>query len=156
MADMMKVLLSAQAAAAHWGEGALLSFNGEETLIHLGSTVQQQDILRNRFDRVEGASGFDQNDLIQGDDRAGGDLEEGVTLGQNETNFAGHELTQEGINRIDNLRAVFTRRAFTTPEIHVVRGVINSLDRFSRPGQINASVKAVVAEAGSDDEGSGK
>ncbi|MFN7126736.1 MAG: RNA methyltransferase, partial [Allorhizobium sp.] len=57
---------------------------------------------------------------------------------------------------IDNLRAVFTRRAFTTPEIHVVRGVINSLDRFSRPGQINASVKAVVAEDGSDDEGSGK
>jgi len=57
---------------------------------------------------------------------------------------------------IDNLRAVFTRRAFTTPEIHVVRGVINSLDRFSRPGQINASVKAAVAEDGSDDEGSGK
>ena len=46
MADMMKVLLSAQAAAAHWGEGALLSFSGEETLIHLGSTVLQQDILR--------------------------------------------------------------------------------------------------------------
>jgi Ca2+-binding RTX toxin-like protein len=68
--------------------------------------TDQADILRNRFDRVEGASGFDQNDLIQGDDRAGGDLEEGVTLGQNETNFAGHELTQEGIDRIDNLRAV--------------------------------------------------
>ena len=46
MADMMKVLLSAQAAAAVWGEGALLSFSGEETLIHLGATAQQQDALR--------------------------------------------------------------------------------------------------------------
>ena len=46
MADMMKVLLSAQAAAAVWGEGALLSFSGEETLIHLGATAQQQDRLR--------------------------------------------------------------------------------------------------------------
>lgn len=35
MADMMKVLLSTQAAAAVWGEGALLSFSGEETLIDL-------------------------------------------------------------------------------------------------------------------------
>ncbi|MFN7092651.1 MAG: RNA methyltransferase, partial [Allorhizobium sp.] len=36
---------------------------------------------------------------------------------------------------IENLRAVFSRRAFTGPEIHVVRGVISSLDRFARPGQ---------------------
>ncbi|MBV7598198.1 aminopeptidase PepB [Aeromonas sp. sia0103] len=35
MADMMNVRLSAQAAAAVWGEGALLSFSGDETLIHL-------------------------------------------------------------------------------------------------------------------------
>jgi tRNA/rRNA methyltransferase len=33
---------------------------------------------------------------------------------------------------IDNLRAVFSRRAFTSPEIKVVRGIISSLDRFSR------------------------
>ncbi|MCS3460076.1 aminopeptidase PepB [Aeromonas sp. BIGb0445] len=35
MAEMMNVVLSTQAAAAHWGEGALLSFNGDETLVHL-------------------------------------------------------------------------------------------------------------------------
>ena len=57
---------------------------------------------------------------------------------------------------VENLRAVFTRRAFTTPEIHVIRGVITSLDRFSRPGQISKSEKAVAAEVGSDDDGSGK
>ncbi|MEB2843735.1 TrmJ/YjtD family RNA methyltransferase [Rhizobiales bacterium RZME27] len=33
---------------------------------------------------------------------------------------------------IDNLRAVLTRRAFTSQEISVFRGVINSLDRFPR------------------------
>jgi tRNA/rRNA methyltransferase len=33
---------------------------------------------------------------------------------------------------IDNLRAVLSRRAFTAPEIKVMRGVISSLDRFSR------------------------
>lgn len=36
---------------------------------------------------------------------------------------------------VENMRAVLSRRAFTTPEIHVVRGVISSLDRFSRRGQ---------------------
>ncbi|MGV8936781.1 MAG: RNA methyltransferase [Allorhizobium sp.] len=33
---------------------------------------------------------------------------------------------------IDNLRAVLSRRAFTAQEINVFRGVISSLDRFSR------------------------
>ncbi|MEH8196750.1 aminopeptidase PepB [Aeromonas allosaccharophila] len=46
MADMMKVALSTQAAAAHWGEGAQLSFNGDEALIHLGAAGQEKDILR--------------------------------------------------------------------------------------------------------------
>jgi tRNA/rRNA methyltransferase len=33
---------------------------------------------------------------------------------------------------IDNLRAVLSRRSFTEQEISVLRGVISSLDRFSR------------------------
>lgn len=33
---------------------------------------------------------------------------------------------------IDNLRAVLSRRAFTSPELSVMRGVISSLDRFQR------------------------
>jgi tRNA/rRNA methyltransferase len=32
---------------------------------------------------------------------------------------------------VDNLRAVFTRPGFSEPEIHVLRGIISSLDRFS-------------------------
>ncbi|WP_041207421.1 aminopeptidase PepB [Aeromonas jandaei] len=46
MADMMKVGLSTQAAAAHWGEGALLSFNGDEATIHLGALSVEKDVLR--------------------------------------------------------------------------------------------------------------
>ncbi|HAT2575931.1 TPA: aminopeptidase PepB, partial [Aeromonas hydrophila] len=45
MADMMNVRLSSQAAAAHWGEGALLSFNGDEAHLHLGSG-QEKEALR--------------------------------------------------------------------------------------------------------------
>ncbi|PKQ80330.1 aminopeptidase [Aeromonas sobria] len=46
MANMMNVALSTQAAAAHWGEGALLSFNGDRAGIHLGSVSQEKDALR--------------------------------------------------------------------------------------------------------------
>ncbi|MCF7717025.1 aminopeptidase PepB [Aeromonas jandaei] len=46
MADMMKVGLSTQAAAAHWGEGALLSFNGDEATIHLGALSVEKEVLR--------------------------------------------------------------------------------------------------------------
>lgn len=45
MADMMNVRLSSQAAAAHWGEGALLSFNGDEAHLHLGCG-QEKEALR--------------------------------------------------------------------------------------------------------------
>ncbi|WP_421189336.1 aminopeptidase PepB [Aeromonas sanarellii] len=46
MADMMNVQLSTQVAAAVWGEGAQLSFSGDQALIHLGSVLQEQDVLR--------------------------------------------------------------------------------------------------------------
>ncbi len=45
MADMMNVRLSSQAAAAHWGEGALLSFNGDEAHLHLAAG-QEKEALR--------------------------------------------------------------------------------------------------------------
>ncbi len=85
--------------------------------------TDQQDILRNRFDRVEGASGYDQDDQIWGDDRTGADLDPAVTLGQNEATLTGHELTQEGIGRIAGLRELLgtyvngTDAAFTKGNI---------------------------------------
>lgn len=54
---------------------------------------------------------------------------------------------------IENLRAVFSRRAFTGPEIHVVRGVISSLDRYTRSGQrLPAAMNESEARAADDDE----
>ncbi|MFQ2476767.1 aminopeptidase PepB [Aeromonas caviae] len=45
MADMMNVRLSSQAAAAQWGEGALLSFNEDEAHLHLAAG-QEKEALR--------------------------------------------------------------------------------------------------------------
>ncbi len=54
---------------------------------------------------------------------------------------------------IENLRAVFSRRAFTGPEIHVIRGVISSLDRYARSGQrLPAAMNESEARAADDDE----
>jgi tRNA/rRNA methyltransferase len=53
---------------------------------------------------------------------------------------------------IDNLRAVLSRRAFTGPEIHVLRGVINSLDRFTRKGQKAPAAKTLGEGQKTDDE----
>ncbi|MGE0741153.1 MAG: peroxidase family protein [Hyphomonadaceae bacterium] len=69
-------------------------------------TTDEQDILRNRYDRVEGASGWELNDVIVGDDRTGDTLDVGETVGQNETTLFGHELTQAGVDRIAGLRAI--------------------------------------------------
>jgi len=33
---------------------------------------------------------------------------------------------------VDNLRAVLSRQGFYRPEIHLLRGVIRSLDRYTR------------------------
>jgi tRNA/rRNA methyltransferase len=52
---------------------------------------------------------------------------------------------------IDNLRAVLSRRAFTEQEISVMRGVISSLDRFSRQYPRGSRAPADVKERLSDD-----
>lgn len=52
---------------------------------------------------------------------------------------------------IDNLRAVLSRRAFTEQEISVMRGVISSLDRFSRQYPRGSRSPADVKEQPKDD-----
>jgi Ca2+-binding RTX toxin-like protein len=84
--------------------------SGFDWAIHKGSNVaansdmtipiftsDAQDILRNRFDQVEGLSGWNLNDTLRGDNRTA-DPAEGEEL-----NMAGHELDAEGIARIDGL-----------------------------------------------------
>ena len=52
---------------------------------------------------------------------------------------------------VDNLRAVLSRRAFTEQEISVLRGVISSLDRFSRNSPRGSGRPAATKEPKSDD-----
>ncbi|OWV70997.1 RNA methyltransferase [Rhizobium sp. R634] len=56
---------------------------------------------------------------------------------------------------VDNLRAVLSRRAFTEQEISVLRGVISSLDRFSRnsprKGGSTRSGKKALADDSADE-----
>ena len=52
---------------------------------------------------------------------------------------------------VDNLRAVLSRRAFTEQEISVLRGVISSLDRFSRQYPRGSRSPAVAKEQPKDD-----
>jgi tRNA/rRNA methyltransferase len=52
---------------------------------------------------------------------------------------------------VDNLRAVLSRRAFTEQEISVLRGVISSLDRFSRNAPRGSGSPAKRKEAKGDD-----
>jgi tRNA/rRNA methyltransferase len=63
---------------------------------------------------------------------------------------------------VDNLRAVLTRPGFSEAEIHVLRGIISSLDRFSpalrrgegSPGDDPRRQPAAVrkAKAGAEDK----
>lgn len=61
-------------------------------------TTDAQDILRNRFDKVEALSGWKNNDTLIGDDRVAPGAGEGA-----EAEFANDGLNQEGIDRIDGL-----------------------------------------------------
>lgn len=61
-------------------------------------TTDEQDILRNRFDKVEGLSGWDGNDTLIGDDRVAPGLGEGA-----EAEFFNDGLDQAGIDRIEGL-----------------------------------------------------
>ncbi|MBU2329569.1 MAG: hypothetical protein KJ755_19805, partial [Alphaproteobacteria bacterium] len=74
-------------------------------------TTDQQDILRNRFDAVEGLSGHDQNDVLKGDHRSTAfpltpdpEVEVGGNLAGAENTMVKHHLSQAGIDRISGLR----------------------------------------------------
>jgi Ca2+-binding RTX toxin-like protein len=60
----------------------------------------QGDVLRDRFDQVEAASGWNNNDRLDGDERGG-------AVGVGELSFANDVLTAEGIDRINGFRAWF-------------------------------------------------
>jgi VCBS repeat-containing protein len=68
-------------------------------------TTDQQDILRNRFDQVEGLSGWNHDDRLFGDDRSNlNDPPATPGAGLNENRLVNNELTQAGVDRIAGLR----------------------------------------------------
>lgn len=74
-------------------------------------TTDQQDILRNRFDAVEGLSGYSQNDVLKGDNRGTAfptepdpEAEPGANLAGAENTMLKHHLSQAGVDRITGLR----------------------------------------------------
>lgn len=74
-------------------------------------TTDQQDILRNRFDAVEGLSGYKQDDILKGDNRATAfpstpdpEAEPGANLAGAENTMVKHHLSQAGVDRIAGLR----------------------------------------------------
>ncbi|MDH4440131.1 MAG: peroxidase family protein [Rhizobium sp.] len=74
-------------------------------------TTDQQDILRNRFDAVEGLSGYKANDILKGDHRSTAfpsspdpEAEPGAVLAGAENTMVQHHLSQAGIDRISGLR----------------------------------------------------
>jgi hypothetical protein len=68
-------------------------------------TTIPADILRDRFDQVEGLSGAQFNDVLDGDSR--GQSFTALPASAPSVLFADHVLTQEGINRIAGLNAWF-------------------------------------------------
>ena len=66
-------------------------------------TTEQEDILRNRFDKVEALSGWDQNDILRGDDRVFDVVPPGTTVGTAENIFFNDALDQAGLDRIAGL-----------------------------------------------------
>lgn len=97
-----------QGAGIHRNEGMW----GFDWAIHKGNTLaaysdlntpifatEFEDILRDRFDQVEGLSGWIHDDQLFGDNRTVGDAAGEATL-------VNHELTQSGLARIAGLAAV--------------------------------------------------
>ncbi|MFC5068709.1 peroxidase family protein [Flaviflagellibacter deserti] len=69
-------------------------------------TTEQEDVLRNRFDKVEALSGWNGNDTLLGDDRVFGEIAPGDTVATTEGIFFNDGLDQAGIDRITGLSAI--------------------------------------------------
>ena len=89
--------------ATHRGDPSPGNSDMEITVADLPSVETNRD----RFDRVEGLSGWNFNDTLRGDNRA--------TLGavDPENDLTGHELSAEGIARITGLAALTGTAGFT-------------------------------------------
>ncbi len=75
-------------------------------------TNDVDDILRNRFDKVEGLSGWNYDDVLIGDDRVFAAQQVGDVVSATENSFFRDELDLEGLARIEGLDQVITPDMF--------------------------------------------
>jgi Ca2+-binding RTX toxin-like protein len=71
-------------------------------------TTEAEDILRNRFDKVEALSGWNHNDTLIGDDRIYEVFPDVATVNNTEAMFFRDELDHAGIDRIAGLGQIVT------------------------------------------------
>jgi Ca2+-binding RTX toxin-like protein len=72
-------------------------------------TTDAEDVLRDRFDTVEALSGWNEDDVLRGDNRAAPDPaapDPGAELAAAEGTMVKHELTHGGVDRIIGLRTL--------------------------------------------------
>ncbi|MGH6806066.1 MAG: peroxidase family protein, partial [Ensifer adhaerens] len=69
-------------------------------------TTEAEDVLRNRFDKVEALSGWMHNDTLIGDERTFGEVGPDATVATTEGIFFNDGLDQAGLNRITGLEAI--------------------------------------------------
>ncbi|WP_309137374.1 peroxidase family protein [Pseudomonas sp. LS44] len=74
-------------------------------------TTVEADILRDRFDQVEGLSGWKHDDVLLGDNRSNDPELEPELL-----TLLNHELTQAGVDRISGLQAMVGGEALADPD----------------------------------------
>jgi len=91
-------------------------------------TTEQEDILRNRFDKTEALSGWNHNDTLLGDDRVFGDVAPGDTVATTEGIFFNDGLTQAGVNRIEGLRELLGSLIAAAP----ASGNLEAITAFDR------------------------
>jgi len=124
--------------------------NGQNADVDLARpifTTEVQDVLRDRFDKVEAASGFTGNDLLVGDDRVYDAAATGNITGTAEAVFFRDDINQAGINRIAGLDQIITDR-------EMFSGIYTSEFGDLKPGataeQIFAGGNVLIGGAGSD------
>ena len=85
--------------------------NGQNADVDLARpifTTEVQDVLRDRFDKVEAASGFTGNDLLVGDDRVFSANALGTIVAAAGGVFQRDDINAAGIARIDGLNQIIT------------------------------------------------
>jgi len=123
--------------------------NGQNADVDLARPIftnEIQDVLRDRFDKVEAASGFTGNDLLVGDNRVYSPTAQANITATAEAVFFRDEINEAGIARIDGLDQIITNR-------ETFDGIYTSEFGDLKPGAVAEKIFAgnvLIGGAGND------